>query len=201
MGLYDEMFSETSSWERKDIVSFEGVTALKRSAKAILCKFEDDTERWVPFSQLSRESDVKDVGDTGELVVNKWIADQWENEEPKAQEKPVAVENVRVLRATERALLIQAGDDGEEVWIPKGQVDKASEVKDDGDVGTLLISAWIAEQKGFGPGHTQLERAFKQAMTDSAVPPTAEEKAAVKQRTAVDDLEDPNHDGDEKVPF
>ncbi len=40
--------------------------------------------------------------------------------------------------------------DGEEHWIPKSQVDDESEVFDDQDnkEGTLVISEWIATQKG-----------------------------------------------------
>lgn len=38
--------------------------------------------------------------------------------------------------------------DGEEVWIPLSQVDDDSEVYSKGDEGSLIITEWIAEQKG-----------------------------------------------------
>ena len=39
----------------------------------------------------------------------------------------------------------------EEYWIPKSQVDDDSEVWKDGDDGELIISEWIATQKGIEP--------------------------------------------------
>lgn len=38
--------------------------------------------------------------------------------------------------------------DGESVWLPKSQVDDDSEVYKKGTEGVLVISEWIAEQKG-----------------------------------------------------
>lgn len=57
----------------------------------------------------------------------------------------VEFEDVEVLRSTDKAghFLI----DGEEYWIPWSQVDDNS-VDGDGEVGTLIITEWIAEQKG-----------------------------------------------------
>lgn len=64
----------------------------------------------------------------------------------------VAFENVRVVRATARALLVVI--DGEEVWIPSSQIHDDSEVYLDenmaiqGSPGRLVITSWIATQKG-----------------------------------------------------
>ncbi|MDP3768801.1 MAG: hypothetical protein Q8S13_12365 [Dehalococcoidia bacterium] len=51
------------------------------------------------------------------------------------------------LAATDKALLCRF-EDGAEHWIPQGQIDDDSDVWKRGDEGTLIISAWIAEQKG-----------------------------------------------------
>lgn len=53
--------------------------------------------------------------------------------------------NVVAKHETEAAILCVV--DGKEVWIPKSQIDDSSEVKEDGDEGTLVVSEWIAEQK------------------------------------------------------
>ena len=47
-----------------------------------------------------------------------------------------------------KALLMDI--DGEEIWIPKSQIHDNSEVYDAGehDEGTLVITEWIAKQKG-----------------------------------------------------
>lgn len=57
------------------------------------------------------------------------------------------VENVRVIRETAEALLIEI--DGErQTWVPKSQVDDDSEVFTDGDQGTITLAEWFAEKEG-----------------------------------------------------
>jgi hypothetical protein len=55
------------------------------------------------------------------------------------------VEEVKV--ETDKAILVEI--EGEEYWVPKSQVDDASEVysKEHGS-GTLVVALWWAEQKG-----------------------------------------------------
>lgn len=38
--------------------------------------------------------------------------------------------------------------DGEEHWIPKSQIVEESEVYEEGQEGVLVLTQWIAEQKG-----------------------------------------------------
>ena len=57
------------------------------------------------------------------------------------------IEKVSVIAATSKALLCDI--DGEEVWIPKSQIiEDESEVWDEDDEGTLVITEWIAKEKG-----------------------------------------------------
>lgn len=65
----------------------------------------------------------------------------------REQEDPVRIE-AKCIRETSAAILVEIGE--EEVWIPKSQIDDDSEVYKDGDEGTLVITAWIAKQKGIG---------------------------------------------------
>jgi hypothetical protein len=60
----------------------------------------------------------------------------------------VRIEDVVCMRMTEKALLCVIDD--EEHWIPISQIDDDSEVFDDGrnSMGTLVITAWIAKQRG-----------------------------------------------------
>jgi hypothetical protein len=51
-----------------------------------------------------------------------------------------------VKRETEKALLVEIG--GEELWIPKSQIHDDSEVYREGDTGKLVITEWIAREKG-----------------------------------------------------
>lgn len=48
----------------------------------------------------------------------------------------------------ETALAIHVNINGQRLWIPQKQIDDRSEVWKRGDRGTLVISQWIAEQKG-----------------------------------------------------
>lgn len=60
------------------------------------------------------------------------------------------IENARCIRETERAILVEADDLGEAIWVPKSQVHMESEVwKNDTD-GVLIVSDWFAEQRGWG---------------------------------------------------
>lgn len=49
---------------------------------------------------------------------------------------------------TEKAILV-AGIQEEPIWIPLSQVSDDSEVYSIGDEGTLIVTEWIAIQKGF----------------------------------------------------
>lgn len=53
---------------------------------------------------------------------------------------------VKCIKETSAALLCVI--DGKEIWIPQSQVDDASEVFSVGDEGTLIVTEWIAIQKG-----------------------------------------------------
>lgn len=61
----------------------------------------------------------------------------------------VVIESVRRKHSTPNAMLVLVDD--EEFWIPHNQVHEDSEVYngDDGTEGKLIISKWIAKQKGF----------------------------------------------------
>ena len=58
----------------------------------------------------------------------------------------VEFEDVKAIRETVLALYCLI--DGRGVWIPQSQIDDNSEIWEAGDEGTLIISQWIAEQKG-----------------------------------------------------
>lgn len=58
----------------------------------------------------------------------------------------VKFENITCKAESERAILVEI--EGDEYWIPKSQVDDDSEVYAKDHSGELVISEWIAEQKG-----------------------------------------------------
>ena len=57
----------------------------------------------------------------------------------------VRIDDVEILRATDKAVLCQIED--QQVWIPQSQIDDDSEVWKEGDTGTLIVSDWIAKEK------------------------------------------------------
>ena len=63
---------------------------------------------------------------------------------PEFREK-VRLFDVEAIRSTDKAVLCRIED--EEVWIPQSQIDDESEVWEEGDQGTLVISQWLADQK------------------------------------------------------
>lgn len=65
---------------------------------------------------------------------------------PSFGDEVVTLNGVACIRGTEAALLCRI--DGKEVWIPRSHVDDDSEVWEPGQEGDLVISEWIATQKG-----------------------------------------------------
>ncbi len=60
----------------------------------------------------------------------------------------IVVHDCLIKRQTEKAILVAIPDMEDPVWIPQSQVDDDSEVWKEGDEGDLVISEWIASQKG-----------------------------------------------------
>lgn len=60
----------------------------------------------------------------------------------------VAIDDVTCVRASANAILVRI--DGAEHWIPQSQVHAESEVYGAGHEGRLVITRWIADQKGLG---------------------------------------------------
>lgn len=63
------------------------------------------------------------------------------------------VDEVEALRETEMGLLVKFQFEHErtpvERWIPKSQISPDSEVCENGDLGTLIVSLWFAKQAGW----------------------------------------------------
>jgi len=59
------------------------------------------------------------------------------------------IENCECLKDTGKAILCEAEEIGEPFWVPQSQVHADSEVYGEGDVGTLIVTAWWAEKKGW----------------------------------------------------
>ena len=65
----------------------------------------------------------------------------------KHEEKNFSIEDAECTHSTDRALLVEADELDEPTWIPISQIREESEVREEGDAGTLVISRWLAEQK------------------------------------------------------
>ena len=59
----------------------------------------------------------------------------------------LALSPVICISETQKAILCEFR--GKTEWMPKGHVDATSEVLKPNDTGILIITAWIAEKKGF----------------------------------------------------
>lgn len=58
----------------------------------------------------------------------------------------VEFEGSKALADSPLAVLCEIGET--RIWIPQSQIDDDSEVSKKGDEGTLIVSEWIAIQKG-----------------------------------------------------
>lgn len=57
-----------------------------------------------------------------------------------------SIPDVECLKESTDAILVVI--EGDEYWIPKSQILGDSEVQGEGDDGELIVTQWIAEQKG-----------------------------------------------------
>jgi len=60
-----------------------------------------------------------------------------------------SIDDVRVLRDSGKALLIESSNLEEDIWIPQSQVHDDSEVWKENDEGTLVITDWFARKMGW----------------------------------------------------
>ena len=58
------------------------------------------------------------------------------------------IENCKVVADSPNAILVESPELEKSIWVPQSQVCDESEVWKKGDEGTLIITDWIAEQKG-----------------------------------------------------
>ena len=66
------------------------------------------------------------------------------------EQEPFEFDVTKVIRETEKALLVETDDlDEPEVWIPKSQIHDNSEVWRKEQEGRMAISPWFARQKGY----------------------------------------------------
>jgi hypothetical protein len=63
-----------------------------------------------------------------------------------SRNEPVEFEVTNVLAATDLALLCVI--EGQEVWLPRSQLQDGTEVEDRGDSGTVVLPEWLAVEKG-----------------------------------------------------
>lgn len=74
-----------------------------------------------------------------------------------ASENTLFIEVTEVIKDTGKALLVRVDpsdpvyemtEDGT-TWVPQSQIHEDSEVWQEGDSGNLVVTRWIAEQKGW----------------------------------------------------
>jgi hypothetical protein len=127
---------------------FDDVTAIAETALGLRVKFnETGVQRWLAKKGIRVGSGVQNKGDTGTLKVHAWLVEKWDDEPDGPGSDAVFIPNCVCLRGSTKAILVSLPD-GREEWIPLTQLDEASEVKNDSDSGMLVVTRWIAEQKG-----------------------------------------------------
>jgi hypothetical protein len=75
---------------------------------------------------------------------------------PSARERSFAIPGVEAITETDKALLVIIDD--EQVWVPLSQISDESEVMGKGDYGTLVVTSWFAQRKGWCGGRRTWNR-------------------------------------------
>lgn len=58
----------------RDKVSIDDVVVVRETPKALLVRFDDGEERWIPQSQVDDDSEVYKDGDEGTIIISEWWA-------------------------------------------------------------------------------------------------------------------------------
>jgi hypothetical protein len=211
MGRFTDMFdrgygSRESFGDKDDGEEFE-VTVVRTSPKAMLVRFADESERWIPLSQIAEDSTVREQGDKGTLIISSWLSAKLVEENEDGGGRPVdqlvSIAGCVCLKETNAALMVRVPGREEPLWFPKSHI-RDGEVQHDGDVGTLKVTAWIAEQKGVATdGQMTLDEAAHRT-PDAARRPAPKGKPVTRVRRAQDDLFDDGpvpSDGDDDIPW
>lgn len=61
----------------------------------------------------------------------------------------MTIDDARGIAATDKALLVEAPDLDEPVWVPQSQITDDSEVWKVGDEGDLHVTDWFASKQGW----------------------------------------------------
>ena len=59
------------------------------------------------------------------------------------------IEDAKAIAGSDKALLVEAPEFDEAVWIPQSQITDDSEVYKVGDEGTCIVTEWWADKEGW----------------------------------------------------
>ncbi len=127
----------------------ESVVCLRETAKGLLLKLPSGREEWVAKSNITG-GEVLNEGDAGSIMLPSWVVSRWDDsavDDESPDQTAVSIAGCVGLTESSKAVQVRLPD-GRELWFPRSQLDKASEVTGDRDSGVLVITSWIAEQKG-----------------------------------------------------
>jgi hypothetical protein len=60
-----------------------------------------------------------------------------------------SISKAECIRVTDKAILVEAEEFDEPIWIPQSQVHEDSEVWQKGQTGDLIVTDWFAEKQGW----------------------------------------------------
>lgn len=64
------------------------------------------------------------------------------------RENTVSFDDCEAAKETDKALLVYFGDLEKKLWVPKSQIHDDSEVWEEGQSGTLVVTGWWAGKNG-----------------------------------------------------
>lgn len=136
---------------RQEYVEVGEVEVVRETPRALLVRFEGGRERWIPISQTPQGFEWE-IGKTVMLEVSEWLTETEDWDVDAKKDDDVSLPEAVCLGESAKALKVRVGSERDPVWIPRGHVREASAVKGDGDRGVLVVSHWIAAQKGWVEG-------------------------------------------------
>lgn len=93
----------------KETRSYQIAEVDKETRDAIHVVFADNPigERWIPKSQIAKDSEVLSKGDSGELLITEWLAERIDEEEGQAADRPALPGSERSEARRQSAEIVQ----------------------------------------------------------------------------------------------
>lgn len=68
---------------------------------------------------------------------------------PRPGDEPFEIEGCEVLKVLDSSILVKCSEWDKPQFVPTSQLHEDNDLNDEGDRGTLIVTMWLAEERGW----------------------------------------------------